>query len=120
MASDGGDDPQLRYRSVTLDALSERPPGRGPLRSLGVKVLASRTFDAELRTRGRVQKNATCIFHCSVSCDCLAYAQRLPILGTQGINQMKPKQIPLYPGSFHLVLLLLLSVGEAESQFYLP
>ena len=99
-------------------------PGGALLRSLGTEVLASRTFDTELRTRGRVTiksaENATCMFRCSVSCDCLACAQRLPILGTEGINQMKPKQIPFYSGSSHLVLLLLLSVGEAESQFYLP
>ena len=41
MASDGGDDPQLRYRSVILDG---RPSGRGDIRSLGTKVLAFRTL----------------------------------------------------------------------------
>ena len=44
MASDGGDDPQLRYRSVILNALSGRPSGRGDIRSLGTKVLAFRTL----------------------------------------------------------------------------
>ena len=46
----------------------------------------------------------------------------LPILGTEGINQIKPKHISFNSfftlGYSHLVLLLL-SVEEGKSQFYI-
>ena len=46
MASNGGNDLQLRYRSEALGALSGQPPVWGAIRSISTKVLASRSFDA--------------------------------------------------------------------------